>query len=82
MQDSSSANIAQNIHSLELTLQEVWTLYDQNVPEYSEKCLIFLNGKAQFLNDLVYYVHSSLESENESISKILTEIKDKNHSIN
>lgn len=60
--------------SLELTLHEIWTLYDANVPEYHEKCLIFLNGKAQFLNDLVYFVHGTLDNELESVTKTLNEL--------
>ena len=64
MAEPSATTIAQNVRSLEITLHEVWSLYDANVPEYPEKCLIFLNGKAQFLNDLLYFVHATLENEN------------------
>jgi hypothetical protein len=80
MAESSSANITNNVRSLELTLSEIWNLYDQNVPEFSEKCLIFLNAKAQFLHDLLYYVHQNLDSEIQSTSKSLTDLKDRNHS--
>jgi len=80
MADPSSKNIGTNVRSLELTLQEVWTLYDANVPEYSEKCLIFLNAKSQFLNDLLYFVHANMENETQSTNKILTELQDRNHS--
>ena len=55
-------------------------MYDANVPEFSEKYLIFLNAKSTQLNDLVYFIHANLENENQSINKILTEIKDRNHS--
>ena len=81
MTDPSVANIGQQLRSLEVTLQEVWTLYDSNVPEYQEKYLIFLNGKSQFLNDLIYFIHANLETENQATSKILNELKDRNQSI-
>ena len=74
MSEPSANSIGQNVRSLEITMQEVWSLYDQNVPEYSEKVLIFLNGKSQFLNDILYFVHTSLENENQSTNKILTEL--------
>lgn len=80
MADTSAQNLSQNVKSLDYTLQEIWSLYDANVPEFSEKCLIFLNAKSTFLNDLVYFIHANLENENQSINKILTEIKDRNHS--
>ena len=80
MADTSAQNLSQNVKSLDYTLQEIWTLYDGNVPEFNEKCLIFLNAKSSFLNDLVYFVHANLENENQSVNKILTEIKDRNHS--
>lgn len=81
MTDPSVGNIGQQLRSLEVTLQEVWTLYDSNVPEYQEKYLIFLNGKSQFLNDLIYFVHANLETENQATAKILNELKDRNQSI-
>ena len=74
MSEPTAISIGQNVRSLEITMQEVWTLYESNVPEYGEKCLIFLNGKAQFLNDILYFVHTTLESENQSTNKILTEL--------
>ena len=80
MADTSAQNLSQNVKSLDYTLQEIWTLYDGNVPEFNEKALIFLNAKSSFLNDLVYFVHANLENENQSVNKILTEIKDRNHS--
>lgn len=80
MADPGAINIGSNVRSLEITLHEIWTLYDANVPEYQEKCLIFLNGKAQFLNDLLYFVHANMENENQSVNKILNELQDRNHS--
>ena len=80
MADTSTQNLSQNVKSLDYTLQEIWSLYDANVPEFSEKYLIFLNAKSSFLNDLVYFIHANLENENQSVNKILTEIKDRNHS--
>ena len=32
------------------------------------------------INELVYFIHANLENENQSVNKILTEIKDRNHS--
>ena len=77
--DTSPQILSQNVKSLEFTLNEIWNLYDQNVPEFSEKYLIFYNAKGSFLNDLLYFVHNNLETENNSLNKILDEIKDKNH---
>lgn len=78
--EPTAGSIGQNVRSLEITLHEIWTLYDGNVPEYPEKCLLFLNGKAQFLNDLLYFVHSNLENENQAVNKTLNELQDRNHS--
>jgi hypothetical protein len=80
MADPSGSSIGQNVRSLEITLHEIWTLYDANVPEYQEKCLLFLNGKAQFLNDLLYFIHSNLENENQAVNTTLNELQDRNHS--
>ena len=77
---NSVENLSQQVKALDYTLQEIWGLYDGNVPEYSEKHLIFLNAKSSFLNDLVYFVHANLENENQSVNNMLNEIKDRNHS--
>ena len=80
MSDASPQALTQNIQSLEYTLQEIQQLYEQNVPEFGEKFLIFLNLKCQFFNDLIYFVHANLDNENQSINKILNELKDRNQS--
>ena len=79
MADTSVESLSQHVKSLDYTLQEIWGLYDGNVPEYSEKHLIFLNAKSSFLNDLVYFIQGNLANEIESLSSILNEIKDRNH---
>ena len=79
MADTSPQALSQNIKALEFTFQEIQNLYDQNVPEFSEKFFIFYNAKSSFLNDLLYFVHNNLETENGSLNKILDEIKDKNN---
>ena len=61
MQDTTSTTLTHNVKSLDFTLQEISGLYDANVPDYSEKLLIFLNAKSAFLNDLVYFIHANLE---------------------
>ena len=81
MADTSVQSLSQHVQSLDYTLQEVWGLYDSNVPEYSEKHLIFLNAKSTFLTDVVYFVHGHQENENESLKQALNEIKDQNHAI-
>jgi ABC-type phosphate transport system auxiliary subunit len=75
-----NSNLSQNIQQLDLTLQEIQTLYDSNVAEFSEKFLIYLNAKSSFLNDLVYFVHGNMEQENHSITKSLNDLKDRNSS--
>ena len=80
MNENSVENLSQQVKALDYTLQEIWGLYDGNVPDYSEKHLIFLNAKSSFLNDLVYFVHANLENENQSVNNMLNEIKDRNHS--
>lgn len=49
-----------------------------NVPEFADKFLVFLNLKVQFFTDLIYFVHGHLDNENQSINKILNELKDRN----
>ena len=61
-------------------MQEIQSLYYANVADFSEINQIFLDAKSSFLHDLVYFIHANLENENQSINKILTEIKDRNHS--
>ena len=80
MADTSSQTLSQNIKSLDYTLQEIQSLYYANVPEFSEINQTLLDAKSSFLHDLVYFIHANLENENQSVNKILTEIKDRNHS--
>ena len=79
MADTSAESLSQHVKALDYTLQEIWGLYDSNVPEYVEKHLIFLNAKSSFLNDLVYFIQGNLGNEIESLTSILNEIKDRNH---
>lgn len=80
MSDVSPQALNLNIQSLAIALQEIQQIYEMNVPEFSDKFLVFLNLKCQFFNDLIYFVHGHLENENESVNKILNELKDRNQS--
>lgn len=80
MADTSPQCLAQNVKTLDYTLEEIQNLYDANVHDFSEKYLIFLNAKSSFLNDLVYFVHGNLESHNQSQSKTLSDLQDRNSS--
>ena len=42
--------------------------------------MAFVATAISFLNELVYFIHANLENENQAVNKILTEIKDRNHS--
>ena len=48
------------------------------MPDFAEKALIFFSMKSQFLHDLVHFVCTTQESENETVSRLLTEVRDRN----
>ena len=50
------------------------------MPDFGDKALIFYSMKAQFLHDLVHFVCTTQESENETVSRLLTEVRDRSAS--
>ena len=80
MADTSPQSISQNVKTLDYTMDEIQNLYDANVHDFSEKFLIFLNAKSSFLNDLVFFVQVNLENYNNSQSKTLNDLQDRNSS--
>ena len=47
------------------------------MPDFPEKALVFFNMKSQFLHDLVFFVCTTQENENETVSRLLTEVRDR-----
>ena len=45
--------------------------------DFSEKFLIFLNAKSAFLNDLVYFLHQSMDKENQALSKQVKDLQER-----
>jgi hypothetical protein len=80
LSDTSIQTLTLNIHNLEITFQEIQTLYESNVVDFSEKYLILLNAKCAFLNDLAYFIHQNMANENQNLNRLVTELQEKNTS--
>jgi len=82
MADTSPQALSLNLKSLELAFNEIDRLYSSNVTNFSEKDSLMLQAKVAFLSDLLFFIHSHLSSETETLNKLISDLQDRRNTTN